>query len=971
MPQSSHKPHVNLVLGSTNTGKTHFAIEKMLTHKTGVIGLPLRLLAREVFDKVVKRVGPSQVALITGEERIVPNRTCYWVCTTESMPTRIGADFLAVDEIQLCTDQERGHIFTDRLLHARGQKETLFLGAESIRQVISNLLDNVSFESRDRFSPLTYIGKKDTARLEPRTAIVGFSLRDVYQQAETIRRLKGGAAIVTGGLSPRTRNAQVGLYQNGEVNYLVATDAIGMGLNLEIDHIAFCKIKKFDGRRNRKLAPMEMGQIAGRAGRYKNPGTFGILKGCDEIHPSVVDAIENSRYKPIKKIQWRNADLDYRSPKTLLKSLNVNSSNRILERTGEIADIEILEELIDYGMFPEDYLTPSQVQLLWEVCQIPDFKNVGIVPHSLFVSSIFNHLKDGNCIPEDWLGEHLERIDSVSGSIESLSSNLASIRIWTYIAQKQNWVDDTKYWRERTRDVEDRLSDALHQKLTNRFIDVKVSVLIRKISKKEQLVPEFKDDGGIEIEGQNIGKVEGFRFFRNLGSTPDEEKAFKEVTKTIIEPQFSLLANKMVKAPNKEFDITEQGGLMWGEHAVGKLVKGADPYSPKINIFVDKIASEEVKQNVQSRLENYVEIRIKDELEQLLKLKNDTTLEGDVRDFALKLCENFGILPRNKVSKEVANLDQEKRRLLRAYGVRFGQYSIFEFTSVKPYPTRLRLILWSLQKNFEEFPPSPPFGLTSLTQLPEAPEGYFPICGFKNFGSLAIRVDILERLMNLLRVEDSKNGFGPSSEMLSITGLSHELFSEFMKELGYKVFKEEKEKLANNTPDLEVSASSEMTEADSIAKGSEIDQDKAKTCTESPEAVLESETSVTESPEDLEKEAKSETSHAEDTDRIQEVTDANDEVQEKNEVVYTYKWIPKKVQTSKKFTPRKGNNQGGKNQGFKGKKDHKSSDRFNQNFKSRDNKKPFSNRRKDSKPNKTRHDPNHPFSALLEIRDKL
>lgn len=978
MPNYSSKSHVNIILGSTNTGKTHFAIEKMLTHKTGVIGFPLRLLAREVFDKVVKRVGPSQVALITGEERIVPNRTCYWVCTTEAMPTKIGADFLAVDEIQLCSDLERGHIFTDRLLHARGQKETLFLGSESIKQVISNLLDNKSFERRDRFSSLTYSGKKDIARMEPRTTIVGFSLEDVYYHAEMLRSMKGGAAVVTGGLSPRTRNAQVDIYQNGEVNYLVATDAIGMGLNLEIDHIAFSRIRKFDGRKFRSLNSVEMGQIAGRAGRYKKSGTFGIVKGCEEIPIPIVQDIETSRYSSIKKIQWRNTDLDYRSLKNLLKSLSVASKNPILTLTRQTTDILVLKELIAGETIQKASLTPTDIKLFWEVCQLPDFKNAGISSHASLVSKVFCFLRNENYIPEDWLNQQLDRIDKTEGGIENLSANLASIRNWTYVSQKPNWVEDTKYWRERTREVEDRLSDSLHRKLTNRFIDVKVSVLIRKLRKKEQLVPEITEDGGIEVEGQSIGKLEGFRFFRNLGSTPDEEKILKEVTSKIIGPQFDNLANKISKAPNQEFDITEQGGIMWGTQAVGKLVKGDDPYDPKLRVFVDKIAGDKVKEKVQARLESYVDQRIKGDLENLLKLKNDQTLEGDVRGFAQRLVDEFGILRRDSVTEEVTNLDQDKRKLLRAFGIRFGQFSIYEFYSIKPFPTQIRLVLWSLQNNFTEFPPSPPFGLTSLTQLPQAPEGYFPKCGYFQIGSLAIRVDILERLMNLIRVEDGRKGFGPSQEMLSITGLSHEMFSEFMKGLGYKVFKEEKLKTLAPSKEEVPSISKTVEGAEDQVNASQARIDATDSTPKDTETSP-TEQNVVESPiEEESKEIKEviaieieDASSSSSQNQTKTESGTVDEEGGAKEVVYTYKWAPKKASPPrKKFSNSKGDSRSEKKVPYKAKKG-RGREQFGKNNDSRNAKRSDSRKPRNKKPYPRKPDPNHPFAALLEIRDKL
>ncbi len=485
---------VTAVLGPTNTGKTHFAIERMLAHRTGVIGLPLRLLAREVYDRIVAQRGPSVVALVTGEERIVPERAQYWVCTVEAMPLEIGADFLAVDEIQLCADPERGHVFTDRLLRARGLHETLFLGAESMRQAIANLVPGAMFLKRDRFSQLTYTGSKKISRMPLRSAIVGFSVENVYAIAELIRRHKGGCAVVMGALSPRTRNAQVALYQNGDVDYLVATDAIGMGLNLDIKHVAFAAAAKFDGRRMRALYPQELAQIAGRAGRYLENGSFGVTGEARPLDPEVIEAIENHRFTPVRKLQWRNHDLQFGSVERLLRSLEMQTDNDWLTRARDAEDVLALKALKDMASVAAKVDSPKRVQLLWDVCRIPDFRGTSETEHFGLLARIFEFLVGrglgGGKVPSEWLKKAIERIDKPGGDIDAISKRLAYIRTWTYVAQRKGWVEDESHWKDETRAVEDRLSDALHVALTQRFVDRRTSVLMRRLNQKETLVAD-------------------------------------------------------------------------------------------------------------------------------------------------------------------------------------------------------------------------------------------------------------------------------------------------------------------------------------------------------------------------------------------------------------------------------------------------------------------------------------------------
>ncbi|MPL71119.1 hypothetical protein SDC9_16890 [bioreactor metagenome] len=784
---------ITAVLGPTNTGKTHYAIERMLAHRTGVIGLPLRLLAREVYDRIVSARGPSVVALVTGEERIVPERAAYWVATTEAMP-EVGADFVAIDEIQLCADPERGHVFTDRLLHMRGLHETLFLGSETMKGAIAALVPGVQFTRRERFSKLSWAGSKKTSRMRPRSAIVGFSVENVYAIAELLRRQKGGAAVVMGALSPRTRNAQVALYQSGDVDYLVATDAIGMGLNLDIEHVAFSSMAKFDGRRMRALFPHEIGQIAGRAGRHTMDGTFGVTGEASPPPPEVIAAVEEHRFAPIQRLQWRNPRLEFGTPERLIRALEESPQNEWLTRGREADDLRALKALVEIPEISGRIGHPHDVRLLWDVCRIPDFRSISEAEHATLLARIFGFLREGKGVPSDWLAGQISRIDKVQGDIDTLSRRLAFIRTWTYVAQRKGWVDDETHWREETRAVEDRLSDALHGALTQRFVDRRTSVLLRRLKQKETLVAEVNDKGEVTVEGEFAGRLEGFRFRQDATTSPDEAKMLARAAYEALKPEFSLRADRFYNAPDTEMDFTEQGGLMWGELAVGKLVKGADPMKPSVEAFVDEEAGADVAEKVKRRLQHFIDRKVAALFEPLLAMSRDEALTGLARGFAFRLVEHMGILPREGVANEVKELDQDARGLLRKHGVRFGQYTIFQQALLKPAPTRLRLVLASLWDGLQEFPESPPPGLVTIPHIAEVPASAYTLSGYRPAGSRAIRIDMLERLADLLRTQDTRGGFEATPDMLSITGMTLEQFADLMQGLGYRAEKGERAK---------------------------------------------------------------------------------------------------------------------------------------------------------------------------------
>ncbi|MFY9240768.1 MAG: helicase-related protein [Roseovarius sp.] len=809
------------VLGPTNTGKTHYAIERMLGYPTGVIGLPLRLLAREVYEKIVAIRGPSVVALVTGEERIVPPRAKYWVCTVEAMPEGMGADFVAIDEIQLCADPERGHVFTDRLLRMRGLRETQFLGASTMRSVIAELVPDVEFVPRARMSQLTYSGPKKISKLPPRTAIVGFSVENVYAIAELLRRQKGGAAVVMGALSPRTRNAQVDLYQNGEVDYLVATDAIGMGLNLDINHVAFSALSKFDGRRMRALMPNELGQIAGRAGRGMSNGTFGVTGEAPDLPEDMARAIMDHRFAPIRKLEWRSAALQTGSVAALIKSLEAKPQHELLARAREADDLNALRSLSEAPDVRARATDGKSVKLLWDVCRIPDFRGISQAEHAGLLETIFLDMHERGTIPDEWLARQIRRIDRTDGDIDTLSKRLAYIRTWTYVAQRKGWVEDESHWRDATRAVEDRLSDALHGALTQRFVDRRTSVLLRRLKQKEAIVAEVNETGDVTVEGEFVGRLDGFRFAQDKSTSGPEAKALSQASQSALAPHFHLRADRFYNAPDTEIDFTEQGGLMWGTDAVGRLIKGADPLKPQIKAFVDEAAGPDVLQKVERRLQHFIDRKIATLFEPLLAISRDEALTGLARGFGFRMVEALGLIPRGEIADDVKALDQDARGALRKHGIRFGQFTIFMPLLLKPAPTRLRLVLWSLYNDLDEFPESPPPGLVTVPAV-QVPQGYYTMAGYRAAGARAIRIDMLERLADMLRAKDSRGGFEADPDMLSITGMTLVQFADLMGGLGYKAEPGERPKVKAATATPVDTAIAEAATDVAVEAGSEV-----------------------------------------------------------------------------------------------------------------------------------------------------
>ena len=803
--------NVTAVLGPTNTGKTHLAIERMLGHETGMIGLPLRLLAREVYDRIVPRVGKDRVALITGEEKIRPEGARYWVSTVEAMPREIQVDFLAIDEIQLAADPERGHVFTDRLLHARGKLETLLLGAQTMRDCIADLVPGANFISRPRLSKLTYTGQKKITRLPPRTAIVAFSASDVYQIAELIRRQQGGAAVVMGALSPRTRNAQVALYQSGDVDYLVATDAIGMGLNLDVNHVAFASTRKFDGYNFRQLTPAELAQIAGRAGRHVNDGTFGVTGDVEPFEQDVVDRLESHTFDPVKMLQWRARNLDFTSLHGLRESLRQLPKEQRLVRARTADDVEALEAVSMDREVTELVSGPASVALLWDVCQVPDYRKISSQNHAELVSTVFKFLRSGDeKIPEDWFAKQIEQSDRTDGDIDTLATRIAHIRTWTFVSNRSSWFKDPEQWQARTRQVEDSLSDALHEQLTQRFVDRRTSALMKGMRAKEELNADIGDDGAIHVESHFVGRLKGFRFIPDTASQAEgiHAKAARNAASQVLAKELGMRVRRVASAKNDAFKLTRNGRIIWRDQEIAKLDPGEEGLKPQLTIVSDEHLQASERDKVHERLTTWLNEAIADKAQSIAEIAKAEDIQGLARGIAFRLVENFGSLKRDAVAEELRTLDQPARAQLRKYGVRFGAFNIYFPQMMKPGPAELALTLWILKHgaaaglDLDALPEPPRPGLTSVPANAAIPEAFYRASGYHVCGPRAVRMDIIERLADMIRpliawrVKDNPaatpprgaagdGGFLVLPEMLSILGCSGEELGLVLKSLGF------------------------------------------------------------------------------------------------------------------------------------------------------------------------------------------
>lgn len=787
---------ITAVLGPTNTGKTHLAIERMMAHETGMIGLPLRLLAREIYDRVAGVKGAAAVALITGEEKILPARARYYICTVEAMPLDREVEFLAVDEIQLAADPERGHVFTDRLLRARGRSETMMLGSETVRGLIQKLLPDTIFVSRPRFSELSWTGSKKLTRLPRRSAVVAFSTDQVYAIAELIRRQRGGAAVVMGALSPRTRNAQVALYQSGDVDFLVATDAIGMGLNMDVDHVAFASTSKFDGHRHRPLKIAEIAQIAGRAGRHMNNGTFGVTGEATPLSADAIERIENHLFDAEHVLQWRNPHPEFSSVAALIKSLEHTPDQRGLTRAPPGEDIEALTFMSRDEDVARLARAPAAIRRLWDVAQVPDFRKTMASEHAGLLTRIYLFLmEDSGKIAEDWLSGQLARIDRTDGDIDTLATRIAHVRTWTYVSNRADWLQNPTHWQERAREIEDKLSDALHERLTQRFIDRRTSVLMKRLRQNEDLMAAVTSDGEVLLEGEYVGRLQGFVFVPDLKAEGVHGTVLRTASEPVIALEIAARAARLAAAPDTAIHLSEHGRLIWDGSPVAELKTSDKPLEPRVEILAGDELQGASRESVVGRLDAWLKAHIASVLAPLATLRDAEDVAGLARGIAFRLVENFGALRREKVAEDIRALDQQARGQLRKYGVRFGAYSVFMPALLKPAPARLLLTLWALARKdvvdpFADLPQPPTPGLTSVPGDATAPQGFYEALGFRLCGGRAVRLDMLERIADLIRpiiaARSYNGGFIVTPAMMSLVGCSGEEFANLLKGLGYR-----------------------------------------------------------------------------------------------------------------------------------------------------------------------------------------
>jgi ATP-dependent RNA helicase SUPV3L1/SUV3 len=807
-PGSLRPRPVTAVLGPTNTGKTHLAIERMLGHSSGIIGLPLRLLAREVYNRVVEKAGVSQVALITGEEKIKPERPRYWVSTVEAMPRDLDVDFVAVDEIQLAADLDRGHVFTDRLLKRRGRLETMMIGAGTMRPLIERLIPEAIQVSRPRLSNLTFAGERKISRLPRRSAIVAFSAEEVYAIAELIRRQKGGAAVVLGALSPRTRNAQVALYQSGDVDYIIATDAIGMGLNLDVDHIAFAGDRKFDGWQHRRLNPSEFGQIAGRAGRHLNDGTFGTTGRCPPFDAELVEALETHHFDPLTTLQWRNSELDFSSIASLQAALDKEPPAPGLTRAPLGEDILALELVARDAMVQKSAVTRKDVERLWDACQVPDYRKVSPAAHAELVLTLYGFIVRAGKVPDHWFQSQLSQFDRTDGEIDTLSARIAQIRTFNFIANRPDWLKDPEHWQGVTRQVEDRLSDALHERLAHRFVDRRTSMLMRRLRENVMLEAEVTTSGEVMVEGQHVGNLHGFRFTPDSMAEGEAQRTLNAAAQQILATEIDARALRVSEAVDDAFVLANDGTLRWLGEAVGKIAAGDHVLKPVVRILSDERLTGTSLEIVQRRLDLWVAAHIKKLLGPLFELEAGEGLEGIARGIAFQVGESLGVLERSRVANEIKNLDQSARGSLRKLGLRFGAYHIYLPLLLKPAPRSLAAQLWALKhggletvKGLDEVAHLASSGRTSFPAEKDVPKGLYLAAGFRVSGERAVRVDILERLADLIRPAIAYrpgvtpgdpppgtadgDGFVITVSMTSLAGCSGEMFASILRSLGY------------------------------------------------------------------------------------------------------------------------------------------------------------------------------------------
>ncbi|HLY56565.1 MAG TPA: helicase-related protein [Stellaceae bacterium] len=773
---------ITAVLGPTNTGKTHLAMERMLGHASGMIGFPLRLLARENYDRIVRIAGKGAVALVTGEERIVPPHPRWFVATVEAMPLDRKVEFLAVDEIQLMADPERGHVFTDRLLHARGLSETMFIGSDTVRPLLRKLVPEAEIIARPRFSTLSYTGPRKVTRLPPRSAVVAFSVADVFELAELVRRQRGGTAVVMGALSPRARNAQVAMYQAGEVDYMVATDAIGMGLNMDLDHVAFARLSKFDGRAPRRLTAPEIAQIAGRAGRHMNDGTFGTTAEIGGLEAEIVEAVENHRFDPLRSVWWRNSDLDFRAPALLLRSLGERPPLPVMRRAGEADDQQALEALARDPDIVRRAGSRGRVRLLWEVCQIPDFRKVMSEHHARLLGQIFRHLTDPEeRLPEDWVARQLKALDRTDGEIDALVQRIAHIRTWTYITHRPNWLDEAAQWQERAIGIEDRLSDALHDRITQRFVDRRSALLVRRLGAARDLAAAITAEGEVRVEGVYVGEMRGLAFVPDRAGDGETVRTLVAAANRVLPGEIQTRVQALADDPDEAFRVDPDGRIAWRGVAVVRLAAAETALAPRVEPLPVEFLDGVLRETVRRRLERFIRGLVAGVFRSLAAPVDG--LAGPARGLLYRLGERLGSVAAAEVEGLVASLAPEDRRRLSRLGVRFGRETVYVDRLLKPAAVGLRALLWSVYRDLPLPAPVPPPGRLSVAAT-GTDAVFWDAIGYRAVASQAIRVDRLESFAACLRTRQAP--FTLDGALASRIGLRLADLPPVVRALGYR-----------------------------------------------------------------------------------------------------------------------------------------------------------------------------------------
>ena len=789
---------VTAVLGPTNTGKTHLAIERLCAHASGMIGFPLRLLAREVYDRVAKAKGAHQVALITGEEKIVPPGARWFLCTAESMPTDKALSFVALDEAQLGADVERGHVFTDRLLRARGRDETMILGSEALRPMVKALVPEAEIINRPRFSTLSYAGARKISRLPKRSVIVAFSAEEVYAVAEMLRRLRGGAAVVMGALSPRTRNAQVAMFQAGEVDYLVATDAIGMGLNMDVAHVAFASLRKFDGVRQRRLTIAEMAQIAGRAGRHQRDGSFGALseEGPGAFTPEEVAAIEQHRFPPLQSLYWRDGAPDLSSIDALIAALEQRPSDDALRAAPEAVDLAVLKRLAGEDWVRQRVRGPRGVARLWAACGLPDFRKLGLDPHYRFVARLFGHLSEGvGHIPHDWFAAELARLDTVTGDVETIAGRIAAVRSWAYIAHRADWLAEPLHWAARTRAVEERLSDALHASLRQRFVDTRTTVLMRQIGADVAALPvEIGADGAVMVEDHVLGRLDGFRFVVAADARAADKRLLLAAAEKRLGGARARLAGALATAADGAITLADRPdappSLIWEVEASAPAVEVAmlrpGPALTRPRIVLDRgldcLAKADVER-IRARLDLWLAAQVArwvPALGTIAAIARDPTAAAPLRVVAAALDAGGGMAARAPLGDSVDALSADDRRRLRRAGVTLGTLDLFVPALLKPGAARWRAALIAARDDR----PIAPMGAPGATVVPR---GTGTPGAYRDIGNQSVRVDLVERIARA--AHDARRGgrpFAPDTGLATSIGMTPANFARLMTQLGFR-----------------------------------------------------------------------------------------------------------------------------------------------------------------------------------------